>query len=1219
MRRHAFSALVDILWLGHPIDPPHDPCARQFLVMWKEPSELSEEAKDFAKKDNEVVCRWTLKCAGICGYDIPVAHGPVRASSFFIYRLTLPSSSCNSRIVLEEYTVVLSIPWIDTHTPITTEVSLNQDESVDPSTTEERSDIPQDGAYCNESVQIVLEIYVSDFNVVHIYQQGYHPDASRTDKLLPSKRLRNEVMSRMRLQAATVSAIMKDVVLNHTYPLQMDRPLNTTVLWPQQYPVWRRFTKLQLENMMKGVRKRGRLHDDPFIAIGILARRNPNKIYFYTSHDQDYVAADILQPEASKAQNMPFGVALLNLRLEDHVRRVFFLNLSGFHWTIWEYDISAPKGVKCTAYNTLDSAEYLRGVDQTAHLRICNSFRARMRPKSVTQIPCHPDDDFTVVLTALQKDSSSCGFWTMITAFASLMLVPVPSAELQGIGILGVKRLLAKIWIDFLSGEGGLSSEVLSSVYQTLYPLGLWDSAAPRPDTIPQLKPKDLSLNVPSYQDASNRISQITETNIFFGKFQIEAPQLQEFINPTGCLSSSVISGYLHFYTQDIMVLQDLPGVLPFYIMDISRTGVMASQSTTGIFKPKLKMKTSRLWAKRNIFACNLVLLPWHIERLKHWILIVIHINEKQISVSDSLTHSIQRHHQNICKRVLKFLEYEYKARELGELPLDWGKKLNMYLADKKIFGPLQQDQHSCGLHIIWVAQSLISDNNPFDIDELTHDILQELRERITCRLIREWTTPKGLLSPAANSASVLTGSVATAPLRTLSIPTLPGFSPIVSELPKLVPPGRSLSITHTDTQKIKTSCQIEQSPNVYYPAQIIEVSESECIVEIPGGIVLPNGQQKLHPERHILSWLKARSIFDNPVEDIPAKQIVGVLWPAINDDCKLQQALMDNDDKLDEVSCLTEEQRLLLTHLRRKLPLVWFTILGLQPSLAPLRNEWREYIDGVRPGLGYFKASSNFTERHMALLNAQDKIIIHMIGGLELGWKMSTNGHESDLAHSLGCAILSYHALAFYLNITPNEAYNAVWTKRLSRPQGRQEIIWNLIYSASNSIIQLERFIRSHRIPSPQVDFPDLVYIHPMPPPPLPPPPPPCIFLVAAPPSEAPAQLSSSFPALPEAGLVLQRHSNVEQHSHYSVSLEGTQQFEMTQEESTAQSPDLTPSTGSLARSPPLGIDSETLFNPDKNHMQAPSDFSGRKRNRTYSKDGSPLSYRLRSRKFQG
>ncbi|KIJ34738.1 hypothetical protein M422DRAFT_263096 [Sphaerobolus stellatus SS14] len=517
-------------------------------------------------------------------------------------------------------------------------------------------------------------------------------------------------------------------------------------------------------------------------------------------------------------------------------------------------------------------------------------------------------------------------------------------------------------------------------------------------------------------------------------------------------------------------------------------------------------------------------------ERLKHWILIVIHIKEKQISVSDSLTHSIQQHHQNICKRVLKFLEYEYKARELGELPLDWGKNLNMYLADKKIFGPLQQDQHSCGLHIMWVAQSLISGNNPFDIDELTHDILQELRERITCRLIQEWTTPKGLLSPAANSASVLKGSVATAPLRTLSIPTLPGFSPIVFELPKLVPP--------------------EQSPVFYTPlvgswalwnisAQIIEVSETECIVEIPGGIVLPNGQQKLHPERHILSWLKARSIFDNPVEDIPAKQTVEVLWPIINDDCKLQQALVDNDDKLDEVSCLTEEQRLLLTHLRRKLPLVWFTILGLQLSLAPLRNEWREYIDGVRPGLGYFKASSNFTERHMALLNTQDKIIIHMIGGLELGWKMSTNAHDSDLAHSLGCAILSYHALAFYLNITPDEAYNAVRMKHLSRPQGRQEIIWSLIYSASNSIIQLERFIRSHRIPSPQVEFPDLVYIPPMPPPPppppplppppLPPPPLPCIFLVAAPPSEALAQLSSSSSALPDAGLVLQRHSNVE------------------------------------------------------------------------------------------
>ncbi|KIJ37949.1 hypothetical protein M422DRAFT_259334 [Sphaerobolus stellatus SS14] len=55
--------------------------------------------------------------------------------------------------------------------------------------------------------------------------------------------------------------------------------------------------------------------------------------------------------------------------------------------------------------------------------------------------------------------------------------------------------------------------------------------------------------------------------------------------------------------------------------------------------------------------------------------------------------------------------------------------------------------------------------------------------------------------------------------------------------------------------------------------------------------------------EQHTLSWVKTRSIFEYPVEDIPAKQIVKLLWPAINDDQQLQQELLDKEDKLDEVS----------------------------------------------------------------------------------------------------------------------------------------------------------------------------------------------------------------------------------------------------------------------------------------------------------------------------
>ncbi|KIJ31408.1 hypothetical protein M422DRAFT_266953 [Sphaerobolus stellatus SS14] len=115
------SSLVDILWFDNPIDSPHDRRARQFLVMWKEPNELSEEAKEFAEKDHEVVCRWNLTCAGICGYNLPIVPGSVKSSSAAL------------------------------------EISLNLFQNEDTQAPEDAvtDDIPQEGSFCIEKVQLV--------------------------------------------------------------------------------------------------------------------------------------------------------------------------------------------------------------------------------------------------------------------------------------------------------------------------------------------------------------------------------------------------------------------------------------------------------------------------------------------------------------------------------------------------------------------------------------------------------------------------------------------------------------------------------------------------------------------------------------------------------------------------------------------------------------------------------------------------------------------------------------------------------------------------------------------------------------------------------------------------------------------------------------------------------------------------------------------------------
>ncbi|KIJ36272.1 hypothetical protein M422DRAFT_261416 [Sphaerobolus stellatus SS14] len=333
-----------------------------------------------------------------------------------------------------------------------------------------------------------------------------------------------------------------------------------------------------------------------------------------------------------------------------------------------------------------------------------------------------------------------------------------------------------------------------------------------------------------------------------------------------------------------------------------------------------------------------------------------------------------------------------------------------------------------------------------------------------------------------------------------------------------------------------------------------------------------------------------------------------GLLWPAINDDCEFKQGLVDKEDNLDKVTCLSEHQRSLLRYLRRKMRFVCLIILGLEPSLAQLRHEWAEYMAGVRHGLAFLRASSTFAEKHMAILNAQYKIFIPMIGTVEFGLKMKTNGHDNESSQGLGCALLTYYALAFYLNITPGEAYQAVREKRLYRPQSKQDFLWQLSYEASNSIIYLEKFIRSHRISSSAVNFPDLVYLPRAPPPPPPPPP--------------------SYPPVKTSGVELQTPSGnpkqfdvKEQTGSLDAIKDGGIHFDPTQErDSVAPSPDSTPSGGSLAHSPAPGINSD-VSNIQSAIPELPEESNqGKKGNRgTYSPDECPPSYQLRSRKFKG
>ncbi|KIJ43096.1 hypothetical protein M422DRAFT_253593 [Sphaerobolus stellatus SS14] len=247
--KHFYTSSTEVRWFGHPNDSPHDVQARQFIVIWRE-NLVSETIRKAAALEGQIVCRWELVCRGAC--------------------------SVNNR---EEEDSSEDCPVDEKDETTGTKNQDALEENEDHSQNEQLTRYQRcQHAPGNKPVRLILEVSADDLSVAHIWQWGTHPDAN-PENLEWSRHLRNEVMSAMHLQGASANDVMKQIVVQYCYPVHPTRPAHTTVDFPSEYAPWRLPRKSQISNILSGSRLRARLHSDPFVAIGILAERNQDKIY----------------------------------------------------------------------------------------------------------------------------------------------------------------------------------------------------------------------------------------------------------------------------------------------------------------------------------------------------------------------------------------------------------------------------------------------------------------------------------------------------------------------------------------------------------------------------------------------------------------------------------------------------------------------------------------------------------------------------------------------------------------------------------------------------------------------------------------------------------------------------------------------------------------------------------------------------------------------------
>lgn len=152
------------------------------------------------------------------------------------------------------------------------------------------------------------------------------------------------------------------------------------------------------------------------------------------------------------------------------------MNLSRSHWTVWDY-YQLEDCIQCVAVNPMEQLSQLQTDSEESHWVILNAIRKihKLSDISVSShfysffwvrinlIQNNPKPPIKPVLTGLQKDASTCGFWTVFLVLISLLRVPFHSPTLSTISIHRVKDYLKELWISFL-GDPGVDAHILKRI-----------------------------------------------------------------------------------------------------------------------------------------------------------------------------------------------------------------------------------------------------------------------------------------------------------------------------------------------------------------------------------------------------------------------------------------------------------------------------------------------------------------------------------------------------------------------------------------------------------------------------------------------------------------------------------------------------------------------------------------------------------------------------------
>ncbi|RDX52563.1 hypothetical protein OH76DRAFT_1480666 [Lentinus brumalis] len=310
------AGCVRLTWVGHPGDSPVDARARPFIAEWNSDTHIAAERIERAIRDGRPVVRWKYYCGGVHDYDVEdIARAKAELATEEDGVSVVPMKGGEDDEEDDEESDG------ESHSEEGAVGEGAEEEGQGAEGADKVGEVGEDSGVrsrwdkCGNKVRLRLEITADDLSKVKIWMKYAHHDATgaQLEGLQPSRYLRLLILERFRVTNARVSMVKKGLQAmldGNKHDHAASRALKEEVPSIYRPPDYRMFQSAQITNMFKMNRNRERLDRNPIRAVHILARRETDRIYFYTPHN--FQVAETLS-EFTVAMTDPFSLDSLIL------------------------------------------------------------------------------------------------------------------------------------------------------------------------------------------------------------------------------------------------------------------------------------------------------------------------------------------------------------------------------------------------------------------------------------------------------------------------------------------------------------------------------------------------------------------------------------------------------------------------------------------------------------------------------------------------------------------------------------------------------------------------------------------------------------------------------------------------------------------------------------------------------------------------------------------